>query len=215
MCVCVCVCLFLGPHLWHTEVSRLGVKLKLQLPAYTTVMPDLSHICNLYHSSQLYWILNPQCGTRNWTCILMDTTQFLTTEPWQEPLIIYFLMKYFIIVPRPILSVTWYGRYTFNLDIESWSPNHVIIVIRMGCGDMELRKSFICCIHYSSWGQWKLRKKAFLKYLNSILYKQAKLIKSEWFGEIHFSWVDFISICDMVSNILDCPTWLISPFRVT
>ena len=29
---------FLGPHLWHTEVPRLGVEAwELQLPAYTTV----------------------------------------------------------------------------------------------------------------------------------------------------------------------------------
>ena len=27
---------FLGPHLWHTEVPRLGVKPDLQLPAYAT-----------------------------------------------------------------------------------------------------------------------------------------------------------------------------------
>ena len=27
--------LFLGPHLWHMEVPRIGVKLELQLPAYT------------------------------------------------------------------------------------------------------------------------------------------------------------------------------------
>ena len=25
---------FLGPHLWHVEVCRLGVELELQLPAY-------------------------------------------------------------------------------------------------------------------------------------------------------------------------------------
>jgi len=31
----VCVC-FLGPHPQHIEVPRLGVKLELQLPAYTT-----------------------------------------------------------------------------------------------------------------------------------------------------------------------------------
>ena len=41
--------IFLGPHLWRMEVSRLGVKLELQLPAYTAVTAtwDLSHICNL------------------------------------------------------------------------------------------------------------------------------------------------------------------------
>ena len=34
---CLFVCfVFLGPHLWHMEVPRVGVKLELQLPAYTT-----------------------------------------------------------------------------------------------------------------------------------------------------------------------------------
>ena len=44
---------FLGPHLWHMDVSRLGVELGLQSPAYTTAtaMPDLSCICDLHHSS--------------------------------------------------------------------------------------------------------------------------------------------------------------------
>ena len=39
---------FLGPHLWHTEVARLGVELRLQLPVYTTATAtsDLSLICN-------------------------------------------------------------------------------------------------------------------------------------------------------------------------
>ena len=45
------------------EVSRLGVKLDLQLLAYTTATAtatrDLSHICNLHHSSQQHQILNP------------------------------------------------------------------------------------------------------------------------------------------------------------
>ena len=33
---------FLGLHLWHMEVPRLGVESELQLPAYTTAtaMPD-------------------------------------------------------------------------------------------------------------------------------------------------------------------------------
>ena len=45
---------FLVLHPWHVEVPRLGVESELQLPAYVTVttMPDLSHICDLYHSSQ-------------------------------------------------------------------------------------------------------------------------------------------------------------------
>ena len=41
---------FLGPHLQHTEVPRLGVESELQLLAYTTATatPDLSCICNLH-----------------------------------------------------------------------------------------------------------------------------------------------------------------------
>ena len=35
---------FLGPHMWHMEVPRIGVELELQLPAYTTAtaMRDLT-----------------------------------------------------------------------------------------------------------------------------------------------------------------------------
>ena len=45
---------FLGPHLWHMEVARLGAEWELQLPAYTTAtaMQDLSHICDPHHSSR-------------------------------------------------------------------------------------------------------------------------------------------------------------------
>ena len=34
--VLFCLFVFLGPHSWHMEVPRLGVKLELQLPAYAT-----------------------------------------------------------------------------------------------------------------------------------------------------------------------------------
>ena len=52
---------FLGPHLWHMEVPRLGVELELQLPAYTiaAAMQDPNHICNLY-IPQLTVTLDPQ-----------------------------------------------------------------------------------------------------------------------------------------------------------
>ena len=37
---------FLGPHLWHMEVPRLGVETELLLPAYTTTtaMQDPSRV---------------------------------------------------------------------------------------------------------------------------------------------------------------------------
>ena len=42
---------FLGPHPWHKEVPKLGVKSEPQLPAYATAiaMQDLSRIFDLRH----------------------------------------------------------------------------------------------------------------------------------------------------------------------
>ena len=68
---------FLGLHLWHMEVSRLGVQSELQLPAYAiaTAMQDLSHVCDLYHSSWKCWFLNPMSKARDRKHTLMDTSQ--------------------------------------------------------------------------------------------------------------------------------------------
>ena len=72
--LCLFSLCFLGPHSWHMEFPRLGVESKLQLPAYTTAVPDLSHIWNLYHSSWQHQILNPLGKARDLTCILMGTS---------------------------------------------------------------------------------------------------------------------------------------------
>ena len=56
-CPFLCVlCVFLGPHLQHAEVPRLGVE-----SAYATVMAtrDPSFVFDLHHSSQQRGILNP------------------------------------------------------------------------------------------------------------------------------------------------------------
>ena len=82
---CLSVCLF-GLHLWHKEVPRLGIRLELQLLAYTTATatPDPIHVCNLHHSSRphsswhqsslQHWILNPVSRARDQTCVLMVTS---------------------------------------------------------------------------------------------------------------------------------------------
>ena len=51
--VCLFIYLFIVFLGLHMEVPRRGVKLELQLLVYTTAtaMPDLSHVCNLHHSS--------------------------------------------------------------------------------------------------------------------------------------------------------------------
>ena len=66
---------FLGLHLRHMEVPRLGVKLELQLPGCTTATAtlDLNLTCDLHHTSWQLRILNPLSEPRTQTCILMDS----------------------------------------------------------------------------------------------------------------------------------------------
>ena len=76
---------FLGPHSWHIEVPRLGVKSELQLPATATATPDLRCICDLHHSSQQCWILSPLSEARDRTQVLTDTSRVLkSAEPQQK-----------------------------------------------------------------------------------------------------------------------------------
>ena len=84
--VCLASC-FLGPHLRHIEVPRLGVQSELQLPTYTTatVMQYTSHVYNLHHSSRQHQILNPLSEARDQTLDLMVPKHWATTEtPWKK-----------------------------------------------------------------------------------------------------------------------------------
>ena len=58
------------------EVPRLGVELQLQLPAFptATAAQDLSHVCNIHHSSQQRRILNPLSEARDGTRNLIHTS---------------------------------------------------------------------------------------------------------------------------------------------
>ena len=68
--------LLLGLLSWHMEVPRLGVESELQLPAYitATATPDLSHVCELDHSSWQRQILNPLNEARDRAQVLMDSS---------------------------------------------------------------------------------------------------------------------------------------------
>ena len=59
------------------EVSRLEVKLELPAYAMATATPGLSRTQDLRRSLGQHWILNPPSKARNWTCIIMDTSQIL------------------------------------------------------------------------------------------------------------------------------------------
>ena len=71
--------LFLGPHLWHMELPRLGVEPELQLPTYptATATQDPSHICDLHNSSWQRRILNPLSKARDRTRNLMVPSRIL------------------------------------------------------------------------------------------------------------------------------------------
>ena len=70
---------FLGLHLWHMEVPRLGVESALQPTVYTTAIAaqDPNHICDLHDRSWQCRIFNPMSKARDGTCILMHTSWVL------------------------------------------------------------------------------------------------------------------------------------------
>ena len=55
------------------KIPRLEVESELQLPAYPTAVPDLSHICDLGDHLQQCWILTPLGKAKAQTCIFTDT----------------------------------------------------------------------------------------------------------------------------------------------
>ena len=71
--------------------SQAGVESELQLLAYTTAIAtqDLSHICDLHHSSRQCWIVNPRIEPIS----LWLLVRFVTAEPQWEPREFFF--KYY------------------------------------------------------------------------------------------------------------------------
>ena len=77
---------FLGLHLPHMEVPRLGTESELQLQAYAraTASQDLSSMCNLHHSSWQCQILNPLSEVRSLTHNIMVTSRIVSAAPQRE-----------------------------------------------------------------------------------------------------------------------------------
>ena len=78
--ICLFVC-FLGPHLWHMEVPRLGVDMELQLPAYTTAtaMPDSNTTTQSNARSLTHWARPGIEPTTSWLLV-----GFVYAAPQQE-----------------------------------------------------------------------------------------------------------------------------------
>ena len=85
---------FSGLHPQHTEVPRPGVQWELLLPAYAraTAIPDLSHICSLYHSSQQRQIVNPLSEARDQIHNLMVPSQICFCCAMMGTPLLYFLI---------------------------------------------------------------------------------------------------------------------------
>ena len=77
-------CCFLGLHLWHVEVRRLGVELELQVSATATAARDLSHVCDLHHTSWQHQILNPLTGLGSDQNPHGSQSGMLTAKPRRE-----------------------------------------------------------------------------------------------------------------------------------
>ena len=88
---------FLGLYLRHIEIPRLGVKSELQLPAYTTTSttPDLSHVCDLHHSSCQCRILHPLSEARNqaWNLRVPSQIHFCCSTIWTPSFFFFFKYK--------------------------------------------------------------------------------------------------------------------------
>ena len=70
---------FLGPHLWHMEVPRPGMKSELQLPAYTTLWIRAASVTYVTAQDNV-WILNPLSKARKRTHILTDASRIRFQE---------------------------------------------------------------------------------------------------------------------------------------
>ena len=76
--LCFFVVLFFRAALAGYEGSQARGQIgAVAAPAYTTgtAMPDPSCVCDLHHSLQQRWILNPLSEAKDWTCMLIDPSQ--------------------------------------------------------------------------------------------------------------------------------------------
>ena len=68
---------FLGPHLWHMDVPRLGLESVLRLPVYTIATKRQIQATSVTYTtvhgsarSLTHWV-----RAKDWTCILMDASR--------------------------------------------------------------------------------------------------------------------------------------------
>ena len=111
---------FLGLYPQHMEVPGLRIELELQLLTYTptTATSDPSRVCDLHHSSQQRWILNPLSQARDRTYNLMIPSQWIRFH-WATD-------RNFKTIYLPIehihIGISYNPKYTVSKLIFSSSP---------------------------------------------------------------------------------------------
>ena len=72
---------FLGPHLWHREVPRLGGQIRAAAAGLCHSKAGSSLICDIHHSSWQHQILNPLMGPGVQPTSLWILVGFIFAEP--------------------------------------------------------------------------------------------------------------------------------------
>jgi len=105
------------------EVPRLGVKSELQLPAYitATATPDLSHVCDLHHSSGQHQILNPLSKARDRSQVLMNTSQVRFHCTTMGTFLIFVFVLWIVILSSSklvLISLQYISKMTLKKDFR-------------------------------------------------------------------------------------------------
>ena len=141
---------FLGPHLQHMEFPRPGVKLELQLLAYTTTTAtrqDLSHICDLRHSLWQCQILNPLSKDRDQPTYSWILVRFLTQ--WGTTKIHIYG---FLFCAKPSLTRSHLFTSVFNsIALGNWPKKTLVWFMSENVLSMIYSRSFmVSCLMFKS-----------------------------------------------------------------
>ena len=91
---------------------------ELQLQAYTTAMTDWSYISNLHCSLWKCWILNSLIEARDWTCILLDTSQVFTLLRYHRNSRMNVLKTFwFNLLCNILMSLNWRKKLLFKVPL--------------------------------------------------------------------------------------------------
>ena len=124
---------FLGPHLQHMEVPRLGVKSEVQLPSHTTAtaMWDPSQVCAVTYTtdhsnagSLTHWARQWIKPVSSWIPV-----RFVTTEPQRE-------------LPHSQFLILW----SHSLKSGSLYPSRLVRLVTDA-----LRASLLTCVFLHPW----------------------------------------------------------------